>query len=200
MKTKDLSMVALFASLTAIGAFIRIPLPYVPFTLQFMFCAFSGILLGSKLGMLSQLLYVGIGLMGMPVFTQGGGPSYILQPTFGYLIGFIVASFVIGKLTENKKELNIKNILLAVLAGLFFVYLIGVPYLYIINTFYLGNPYTVYLAVLYGFVMCIGGDLVLSFIIAVAGSKIIPILKRAGYVGYKVNEKNKGKQFNSKRI
>ena len=185
MKTKDLSMVALFAALTAIGAFIRIPLPYVPFTLQFMFCAFSGILLGSKLGMLSQLLYVVIGLIGIPVFTQGGGPSYILQPTFGYLIGFIVASFVIGKLTENKKDLNVKNILLAVLVGLFFIYLIGVPYLYMINKFYLGNSYTVYLSVLYGFIMCIGGDLVLSLIISIIGVKVIPIIKRAGYVSNK---------------
>ncbi|MCR8744571.1 biotin transporter BioY [Romboutsia lituseburensis] len=185
MKTKELSMVALFAALTAIGAFINIPLPYVPFTLQFMFCAFAGILLGSKLGMLSQIVYVGIGLIGIPVFTQGGGFGYIFKPTFGYLIGFIIAAFIIGKLTENKEELNIKNILSAVLTGLFCVYLIGVPYLYFINKFYLGNTYTVYLAVIYGFIMCIGGDFLLSLIIAVVGSKIIPILKKLGYISYK---------------
>lgn len=185
MKTKELSMVALFAALTAIGAFISIPLPYVPFTLQFMFCAFAGIFLGSKLGMLSQLLYVCIGLIGIPVFTQGGGLGYIFKPTFGYLIGFIIAAFIIGRLTENKENLNIKNILSAVLTGLFCVYLIGVPYLYFINKFYLGNPYTVYLAVLYGFIMCIGGDLLLSLVIAVVGSKIIPILKKLGYIRYK---------------
>lgn len=182
MKTKDLLIVSLFASLTAIGAFIKIPLPYVPFTLQFMFCSFSGILLGSKLGMLSQLLYVSIGLMGIPVFTQGGGISYILQPTFGYLIGFIVAGFVIGKLTENRKNLNMKTILLSVLSGLFFVYLIGVPYLYFINIFYLRNEYTIYLSVLYGFLTCIGGDLVLSFIISAVACKVIPILKKGGYI------------------
>lgn len=185
MKTRELSQVALFAALTAVGAFINIPIPYVPFTLQFMFCAFAGILLGSKLGMLSQILYVGIGLIGIPVFTQGGGPAYILQPTFGYLIGFIVAAYIIGKMIENKKDLSIKYILIATLTGLFFVYIIGVPYLYIINKFYLGNPYTVYLAVLYGFIMCVGGDALLSLIIAITAYKVVPILKKSGYIKVK---------------
>lgn len=185
MKTRELSQVALFAALTAVGAFINIPIPYVPFTLQFMFCAFAGILLGSKLGMLSQLLYVGIGLIGIPVFTQGGGPSYILQPTFGYLIGFIVAAYIIGRMIENKKDLSVKYILIAILIGLFFVYLIGVPYLYLINKFYLCNPYTVYLAVLYGFIMCVGGDVLLSLIIAITAYKVVPILKKSGYIKVK---------------
>lgn len=71
--TRDLILVAIFAALTAIGAFIKIPVPYVPFTLQYLFCALAGMILGSKLGALSQIVYVAIGLAGLPVFTEGGG-------------------------------------------------------------------------------------------------------------------------------
>jgi biotin transport system substrate-specific component len=53
-------------------------------------------MLGSKLGALSQLIYVVLGLIGIPVFTKGGGLSYIFEPSFGYLIGFILAACIIG--------------------------------------------------------------------------------------------------------
>lgn len=82
MKIRDLILVAMFAALTAIGAFIKIPIPYVPFTLQFLFCAFAGMILGARLGALSQIIYVAIGLAGIPVFTEGGGIGYVFKPTF----------------------------------------------------------------------------------------------------------------------
>ena len=82
-------------ALTAVGAFIKIPLPYIPFTLQTFFVFYSGILLGAKLGMLSQIIYILIGLVGIPVFSNGGGPSYVFQPSFGFLIGFIISTFFV---------------------------------------------------------------------------------------------------------
>ena len=99
--TISLTAISLFAALTAIGAFIRIPLPYVPFTLQVLFVYLAGSLLGSKKGMQSQLVYVGVGLAGLPVFTQGGGIGYFLQPTFGYLLGYIAGAFVVGWIIER---------------------------------------------------------------------------------------------------
>ena len=72
---RQMIFVALFAALTAIGGFIRIPLGPVPFTLQFLFSAYAGVLLGARLGLYSQILYVGIGLLGIPIFTRGGGIS-----------------------------------------------------------------------------------------------------------------------------
>lgn len=178
LKTRDMILVALFAALTAIGAFIRIPIPYVPFTLQYFFCAFSGILLGSKLGALSQALYVLIGLSGVPVFTQGGGPSYIFQPTFGYLIGFIFGAYVIGKFTEKMKTISFIKSYLSILSGMFFVYLLGLIHLYIIFNFYLHNPKGISWVFFYGCLTVVGGDLVLSAIIAMLSTKILPILKR----------------------
>jgi biotin transport system substrate-specific component len=179
LKTRDMILVALFAALTAIGAFIRIPIPYVPFTLQYFFCAFSGILLGSKLGAMSQALYVAIGLSGVPVFTNGGGLSYIFQPTFGYLIGFIVGAYVIGKLTEKIKNTNFIKSYISILSGMFFVYLFGLIHLYIIFNFYLLKPKSISWVFFYGCLTVIGGDLVLSAFIAMLSSKILPILRRS---------------------
>ena len=84
-KIKDLTLMALFAALTAVGAFITIPVPPVPFSLQIFFAILAGALLGSRRGAISVAVYVLLGLCGLPVFTKGAGLSYIFQPTFGYL-------------------------------------------------------------------------------------------------------------------
>jgi biotin transport system substrate-specific component len=70
---------AIFTALIAIGAFIRIPVPVVPFTLQFLFTTLAGVLLGARLGALSVIIYIVLGLMGVPVFAEGGGPGLYLQ-------------------------------------------------------------------------------------------------------------------------
>lgn len=178
IKTKDMVLVALFAALTAVGAFINIPLPYVPFSLQFMFCAFSGLLLGARLGLLSQVLYVAIGLAGVPIFTKGGGIAYIFQPTFGYLIGFIFCAFIIGKMTEKVSELTFKRAFIASLSGLIVLFLIGVPYLYMIFNLYMGKSKTFGWVLTAGFTPFIGGDIVLSILVSVIAVKVIRILKR----------------------
>ncbi|MGL5244087.1 MAG: biotin transporter BioY [Sarcina sp.] len=182
LKTRDFTLIALFAALTAIGAFISIPVPYVPFTLQYFFCALGAILLGSKKGMITQLLYVGIGLIGVPVFTKGGGPQYIFQPTFGYLIGFIIGAYVIGKISENVKKLNTKTVLISVLSGLSIIYLFGVIYLYFIQNFYLGTTMSLGMAIYSGMILCLGGDVTLSVIIAICAPQIISTLKKSGLV------------------
>ena len=86
-RTYKMMLVALFAALIAVGAFIRVPVPLVPFTMQTFFVVLAGMLLGKKLGGASALVYLAIGLIGIPVFTQGGGIGYVLKPSFGYLIG-----------------------------------------------------------------------------------------------------------------
>ena len=95
-KTLMLVLTALFAALTAVGAFFKIPFALVAISLQFLFTAMAGILLGAGYGALSQLVYVLIGLVGVPIFALGGGFSYVLQPTFGFLLGLIPSAFVIG--------------------------------------------------------------------------------------------------------
>lgn len=94
---RSLILAALLGALTAIGAWLQIPVGITSITLQFLFTAFAGVLLGWKWGAVSQLLYVAIGLLGLPVFTQGGGIGYVLQPSFGFLLGLIPAAAVIGR-------------------------------------------------------------------------------------------------------
>ncbi|WP_084758018.1 biotin transporter BioY [Defluviitalea phaphyphila] len=87
--TKNLILVGIFAALTAVGAFIKIPIPYVPFTLQYLFCALAGIILGSKLGALSQIIYVAVGLAGVPVTIFTSYVSMKLLPVLrknGYIV------------------------------------------------------------------------------------------------------------------
>ena len=98
---RSLILAALLGALTAIGAWLQIPVGITSITLQFLFTAFAGVLLGWKWGAVSQLLYVAIGLLGLPVFTQGGGIGYVLQPSFGFLLGLIPAAAVIGALLDH---------------------------------------------------------------------------------------------------
>jgi len=88
--------ISFFAALTAVGAFIRVPFLYVPLTLQTFFVLMAGNLLGSRFGAASQFVYLVIGLMGLPIFANGGGPGYILQPTFGYLLAYPLAAVIAG--------------------------------------------------------------------------------------------------------
>ena len=88
-RTKQLILCAMFVALIAIGAFITIPIPIIPLTLQDLFVMLAGILLGPKWGALASLIYVFMGLAGLPVFTQGGGLAYVLKPSFGFLIGLL---------------------------------------------------------------------------------------------------------------
>ena len=139
-KTLMLVLTALFAALTAVGAFFKIPFALAAISLQFLFTAMAGILLGAGYGALSQLVYVLIGLVGVPIFALGGGFSYVLQPTFGFLLGLIPSAFVIGKLA--KRPLTFWRTALAMLAGLAVLYAVGVPYLALIANAYLGKGLT----------------------------------------------------------
>ena len=137
MKIRTLAYTALFAALTAVGAFIRIPLGVSSITLQFLFTAMAGVMLGAKYGALSQLVYVVLGLIGIPIFTLGGGFGYVLQPTFGFLLGLIPAAFVIGKLAEKRSKPW--QLALACAAGLGTLYVVGLPYMALILNAYMGK-------------------------------------------------------------
>ena len=156
-KTLMLVLTALFAALTAIGAFFKIPFALAAISLQFLFTAMAGILLGAGYGALSQAVYVLIGLVGVPIFALGGGFSYVLQPTFGFLLGLIPSAFVIGKLA--KRPLTFWGTALAMLAGLAVLYAIGVPYMALIANAYLGKGLTFWQVIKNGMLIYLPGDL-----------------------------------------
>jgi len=93
--------ITFFVLATACGAFVRIPLPYtpVPITLQTMFVLLSGAVLGKKTGFISQFVYLGLGGLGMPFFTNSGA---LWGPTAGYIAGFVIAAYLTGHLIEKK--------------------------------------------------------------------------------------------------
>ena len=99
--TKDMIMCALFTALIAVGAFIKVPVPVVPFTLQFLFTMLAGLIMGGRLGAISVGLYAVLGLVGLPIFAEGGGIWYVLKPSFGYIIGFALGSLVTGLMAEK---------------------------------------------------------------------------------------------------
>jgi biotin transport system substrate-specific component len=175
-------LISVFAALTAIGAFIKVPTPIVPFTLQFLFCTYAGLLLGAKHGLYSQLLYLFIGLIGIPIFANGGGPTYVLQPTFGYLIGFAVCSYIVGKIVDRSAEIKFWPIFGVILIGLMLIYLLGVGYLYMMVNFYLHKEMTVMTALMVGFIPYITFDVLQSVVIALTAVRIVPILRRSGYL------------------
>jgi biotin transport system substrate-specific component len=176
-RTRYLVLAALFAALTAIGAFLRIPLPYIPFTLQTFFCALSGIVLGPTYGPLSQVVYLLVGLAGFPVFTGGGGLAYVVKPSFGYLLGFVLCAYVSGKIAEARETPGFGYLLLAASAGLVSVYILGVPYMYGVLNLYLKQPTGVKQVVVTGFLMTIGGDIPKALLAALIAKRLIPITK-----------------------
>lgn len=178
ISTRSLVLCALFSALTAVGAFIQIPIPAVPFTLQFLFTTLAGMLLGSRLGAVAVGVYILLGLAGLPVFTQGGGIGYLLQPTFGYIIGFFVGTYITGRIAEASSSPSFKRLLLAAFAGLAVVYLLGMVYYYIVANYYVSSPIGVGTLFLYCFVLAVPGDIALCFISALLSKRLIPILRR----------------------
>lgn len=157
MKTRSLILTALFAALTAVGAFLKIPFPLSAITLQFFFTAMAGTLLGKKYGALSQAVYVLLGLVGVPIFALGGGFSYVFQPTFGFLLGLIPSAWVIGSLA--KRPLTFWRSVVAMLAGLAVLYAIGVPYMALIANAYLGKGLTFWQVLKNGMLIYLPGDM-----------------------------------------
>lgn len=129
--TTRMTTAALMTALTAVSAYLVIPIGLVPVTMQSGIALSAGALLGSRWGALSQTVYLIMGLIGVPVFAGGrSGPGAVLSPTFGYLIGFIAAAFVTGWYLERRAHKTLRHIVTAMLAGLVVLDLFGLTYLY----------------------------------------------------------------------
>lgn len=134
LRALDITLVGMFVALTAIGANITAIAPFlhvggVPITLQTFFAILAGLLLGSRIGSLAMIVYMLVGLVGVPVFAGFyGGPGIILRPTFGFIVSFILAAFFIGKIVEKNKSLP--SFILAALVGTAINYLFGTNWMY----------------------------------------------------------------------
>lgn len=141
--TKDITICGMFAALIAVGAFIKIDIPLplytMHFTLQWFFVIMAALLLGAKLGTMSVAAYLCIGLVGIPVFAAGGGPAYVLRPGFGFLLGFALAAFCMGKMIEKMNSNKLLVLLVASTVGMVIYYAVGAIYFYMIKNLYVGE-------------------------------------------------------------
>lgn len=131
-----LARCALFVVLMAVASFIRIPIPYVPLTFQTVVAVLAGLLLGAKWGAAAMSVYTFMGLAGLPVFSGGGGFAYVLQLTFGYIVGFAAAAFASGMMIE-RGAFTVRRAIVASLIGVAANYILGIPYFMIIWSCYM---------------------------------------------------------------
>ena len=153
-KTKTLIYCSLFTALIAAGAFIKIPVPVVPFTLQYLFTM----------------------LAGLPIFSEGGGLWYVFKPSFGYIIGFCLGTYVTGRIAEHLKKKTIFRYLLANLAGLMIVYACGMIYYYVICNYVINTPIGIWPLILYCFLLAVPGDIALSILGAIIARRVRPVV------------------------
>lgn len=168
-------MISLFCALTVVGAFVKIPIPHIPLTLQTLMVMLAGLVLGSRRGALSQILYLVLGLIGLPIFAQGGGPAYILQPSFGFLLGFCAGAYVIGTIAEMGSKLTTSRTFLALIVGQAVIYLLGISYFYFNVNFILNKPMSFSAVLKIGFLVFLPGDILKT---AIAALVVVPIRQR----------------------
>ncbi len=134
LKTIDLTLAGMFVALMAVGANITSIIPFlvvggVPITLQTFFGILAGLILGSRLGTMATTVYAFVGLVGVPVFAQfSGGIGALIKPTFGFILSFILAAYVVGKIVEKHK--TVSAFITAALIGTAINYVVGTNWMY----------------------------------------------------------------------
>ena len=132
-KLRMVVLASLMAALTAVGAYIHIPIGPVPIVLSTLFAILSGLLLGSRWGLASMGLYLLVGAIGIPVFAGGkGGFAHFFGPTGGYLFGFALASWLTGFISERYPGSLVLDVF-AVIIGSLAIYGLGIPWLKIVT-------------------------------------------------------------------
>jgi len=176
MKTRDMTLIALFAVLTIIGGKISLSVASVTFSLQSLVCLLAGLMLGARRAMLSQVIYILLGLIGLPVFAKGGGLGYVLEPTFGFIPGMLLAAGLIGLISDridpDRTGLKVWQAIPINIAGQVVIYFFGVTYLYLIRNFYAGQDMSFVRAVQLGMIPYLIFDLMKSLLAGVIGPRL----------------------------
>jgi biotin transport system substrate-specific component len=182
LKSLDVTICGLFSALIAVGAFIKITIPVEPyamhFTMQWFFVLMAGLLLGHKRAFTSVCVYLAIGLLGVPVFASGGGLSYILRPTFGFLLGFALAAFVMGWLMECSKKTSLPRMLVVSFVGLWAYYGVGMLYFYLMSNLILSSPVTWKIVLVNCCLLTVFEDALLCVLAVFVCYRLRPVLAR----------------------
>ncbi len=171
-KLRWMVLASLMAALTAVGAYIHVPIGPVPIVLSTLFVLLSGLLLGSRWGLASMCLYLLVGAIGIPVFAGGkGGIAHFLGPTGGYLFGYVLASWLTGFIAERSRGILILEIL-SVLMGSLAIYSLGVPWLKMVTHMSWFKTFMV------GMIPFLIGDAVKASVALILARAVRPILNR----------------------
>lgn len=171
----DIAECGIFVALMVAAAFIQIPFPLVPLTFQTVVSVLAGLLLGWKKGMASMAVYCFMGLVGIPVFAAGGGIFYVMKPSFGYIVGFIVAAAVAG-LIAGKDRLPFWRYIVGGIVAFLADYLIGIPYC-IIAARLLGVEDLIDLLIT-GNLVFMPKDAVLCVLAALLAWRVLPVINK----------------------
>lgn len=138
-----LTLSALFCTLICIGSFIRIPMPnMMPMTLQTFFVLLMGLVLPLKASILATITYMVLGLIGLPIFSGGGGLGYVIMPNFGFIIGFVISSVTMSIIAEKLKKRSFSQYFAISLFGISIIYIIGILYFAFITNVYNKSDYS----------------------------------------------------------
>jgi biotin transport system substrate-specific component len=166
-RTRNIVLISLTVALTSAGAYLRIPVGPVPISLQTLFVLLSGALLGPWLGAAAMVSYIILGLIGLPLFTGGGGPQYIFSPTFGFLLSFPLSAMAVGLLLNSPQDSGGRNMgrkLFAMAIGTGVVYLVGVPWLGLNLFLVQGKKVGIQALLMMGMVPFLPGDILKIFL------------------------------------
>ncbi len=174
---KKLALIGLFVALIWLGAIISIPIPPVPFTLQTLFVLMAGALLGGVEGAICVAVYIFMGLIGIPVFSGfSSGFSYVLNPKFGFLVGFVFSALVTGLVIGKRKDASYKRIITAVFTGTVVTYVFGIVYFLFLKAFYLGGEINMWNILLSFWITFIPTDIAKGAIVVFTTKKLSPLL------------------------
>jgi biotin transport system substrate-specific component len=180
LRATDLAECAIFVALMVVGTYISIPFYPVPLTFQTVVCVLSGLMLGWKKATLSMLCYVVMGIVGIPVFANGGcGLSYVFKPTFGYIIGFVLGAMSAGLVRGNQKDVRFLRYLLAALVAFAVNYICGVAYFIPMWIYYYGGMATWKYYLVYWNLLYMPKDLVLCVLAAMLACRVVPAIDKS---------------------
>lgn len=178
MKTRLLFRAALCLALIAIGARIQIPLPYFDYyTLQFTFVLLTAVVLPPLYALAAVGGYVLLGLLGVPVFAGGGGIGYVLRPSFGYLLGFLVTAGVLSEIYQ-RTQINTRKAYYALNSlGIVITYLFGLTYKAAILSFYMNQAVPFWTILTGAFAFDIPADFLMILLLSAGEARIVRTIR-----------------------
>ena len=190
IKIKDLAIMAMMLAILVVCSKISFNIGIISLTLQTFAVASIGLILKWKKALIVFFTYIVMGLIGIPVFSTGGGYQYIFYPSFGFIIGFMLSSFVTGSNLFNK---NKWMLIPKALLGLIVIDIVGLIYMYLILNFYMDKPSSILYVLEVGFTPFIIKDSISVVLASLIAIRLEPAINNIGEFNNSI-ELNKNKE------